>query len=283
MEGRCPQLAIPVAPLDNMRVLKGWTITMAAASLLAASAGGEEPSRRSFGQQFEQAVQLLGEFKDEDAAAALRALLRQHPPDEIGAKAHLYLAIIWMNVDDARDAKHEMQLALALNGLIELPKGVSPKARILFTQAQRAAEQGQGLPQPAERPKPAAVSQPAPAALASAPTAAPIAAPPTAPPEAPVETWTEREKPSGSSHALGITLGSVGIVAGVVAIVAAVEVSQFQSTSSQVEANLLSGAPDGQSFQALSSQQQAAVTWRAVGFTCAGVAVAALTAAVFTW
>ncbi len=264
---------------DNVVVFKGWLLC-AIVLVLASRAGSQEPAGKNFEKELDRAVQLLGEFKDEEAAAVLRGLLSKHPPDELAAKAHVYLAITWMNVDDVKDAKHEMQLALSLNGLIELPKGVSPKARILFAQAQREAEQGQGLPPPVEHPKPAAVVARPPA---TAPVLAPVPLVPAEPSAAMVDAYGEKEKPPGSSHTLGIVLGAVGVAVGIVAIVGAVEVAQFQSASSQVESNLLSEAPAGQTYQNLVSQQQSALTWRAVGFTCAGVAVAARKAAGLTW
>lgn len=148
------------------------------------------------------AVQLFESFKDERAAAALRALLSQSPPASIAATAHIYLALIALNAGDAEAAKGEFAKAVRTDVLVELPPDQSPKARFAFGQVRSdLVNSVEGGLRSSVRP--AAEAVPA------------VPTPFTAAPEAAV---TESE-PKGHIRAGAWWLGGAGLAVGIVGTV----------------------------------------------------------------
>jgi tetratricopeptide (TPR) repeat protein len=137
----------------------------------------------------------------------------------------------------------------------------------------------------ARAPRPPVATAPAPPAAATPPPPVP-APPPAVEPAPPVpESVLAAEAPKpGSSHALAWTFVGVGAVAATLATIAAIEVGQYQSTSSGLAAS--EGSQAGlltPSFGNLSSQESTALTWRTVGFVALGVACASVPAVFLTW
>jgi hypothetical protein len=87
----------------------------------------------------DRGVQLFNDFEDAKAEVALRAFVASAPPPVAAqlAKAHLYLGLIAFQALDADRARTEFSAAVKQAPAIELPFGVSPKARLLFEQVQR--------------------------------------------------------------------------------------------------------------------------------------------------
>ncbi len=164
--------------------------------------------------------------------------------------------------------------------------------------AQTAAAQTprpQVTPPPRPAPPPAAVAPAAPLVPASTqpvpakpPNAAPAAAPSQAAPasEAPAGAWADDAPKPGKSHALAWTFLAIGIAAAAVAVVGAVDVAQYQSTSSNVAAAAATTGNVGASFPSytnLVGQESTAMTFRAVGFVALGVACASIPAVILAW
>ncbi len=109
-----------------------------------------------------------------------------------------------------------------------------------------------------------------------------VSVPPAATGLAPVgtatATSTAEDKPR-RSHALSITLGSIGVVAGGLAIVGAAEVGGFQSTRNEIQ----SGKGYTGTFADANNQANQANIWGISAIVLAVVAAAGLTAAVVTW
>jgi hypothetical protein len=120
-------------------------------------------------QELARAIQLFESFQDTEAAKALTDLLHRPAPASIAARAHLYLALIRLNAIDPEGARGEMEKALATDVMVDLPRGQSPKAQMLFAQARREIIAG-GAETPPVGP---AVTSPAPAPAASAETNGP--------------------------------------------------------------------------------------------------------------
>ncbi len=127
---------------------------MTLALLLVVLTGGPTaaPAPRASPQAvLQDAVTLFQNFEDQQAAVALRALLRRSPPKSVAARAHIYLALIALNASDADAAQAEFEKAVRTDVLIDLPAGQSPKAQILFAEARRQVAAAP-LPTPEEAP-----------------------------------------------------------------------------------------------------------------------------------
>ncbi len=149
-----------------------------AAVVLATAATGS--ARETPRQQLTRAIQLFENFEDDAAAFTLRNLLRRPAPASIAAKAHIYLALILLNKADPENAKAEMQRAVSIDVMVDLPLGQSPKAQVLFAQARRELTVVGAAPQAAAPPV-AAVPAPPAAAAPAAVVAQESAAPPPSP------------------------------------------------------------------------------------------------------
>jgi hypothetical protein len=91
------------------------------------------------GADLERGIQLFNNFEDAKAEAVLRAFAATSPPpsaEQLG-KAHLYLGLIAFQALDSDKARAEFAFAVRVAPAIEVPYGVSPKARLLFEQVQR--------------------------------------------------------------------------------------------------------------------------------------------------
>ncbi len=208
-----------------------------------------------------EAIRLFESFKDDKAAAALQALLKQSPPDSIAAKAHVYLALIALNAADAEGAKAEFATALRTDVLVDLPPGQSPKARLAFGQVRSSlVAQGEAATTP---PPPQPPTQPAPAA-ATAPNGA---------------TTVELETAGPSrSHLAAYILGGATLVLTGVAIYGGVEVLNFNST---VNAGNSAAAGTKPTY---SNDARGPASFWAVGWpVAAGLAAAGVVGTVLTW
>jgi hypothetical protein len=106
------------------------------------------------GSDLDRGIQLFADFEDAKAEAVLRAYLKTSPPAAEAAKTHLYLGLIAFNALDSDKARREFAEAIRTTPSIELPYGVSPKARLLFDQVQRETiEQEARTKVPAGRPR----------------------------------------------------------------------------------------------------------------------------------
>jgi hypothetical protein len=242
--------------------------TLLVATLLAipSVASARETPR----EELARAIQLFENFQDDAAAFALHDLLHHAAPAAIAAKAHIYLALILLNSADAAGAKAEMQKAVSIDVMADLPLGQSPKAQVLFAQARRELTTvGAAPPGSAPVGPPTAVSPeqgmegmlPVEGAPAAAVTAAPAS-------EAP------------RSHALRWTFMGVGIAAAAVAVVGAVEVVDYTNLDGQLQKQQI---PAGLTYQSAKSQQSAAGTWGTVGLVLGGVAVACVVGMAIAW
>jgi len=129
------------------------------------------------------------------------------------------------------------------------------------------------------RAKPPPRSPAPPVAKAPPPTAGPAVPPPIPP-----NVWAEDLPRPHRSHAAAWTFVGVGAAAAIVAVVGAVEVSQYESTASDVgneQANRQN--PVTPSYSSVASLESQALTWRAVGFVALGVAIASIPAVILAW
>lgn len=134
------------------------------------------PTARAAPPSLAHAVAAFNNFQDAKAAAELKALIRFRPATEDAAKAHLYLGLIALNALDSNAARTEFKAALAIEPTLEVPYEASPKARLVFNQAQKefTEESGRAAAPPAQpaRPGPTVplvVESPPPAQAAPAP------------------------------------------------------------------------------------------------------------------
>ncbi|HUB06165.1 MAG TPA: hypothetical protein VMB50_04150 [Myxococcales bacterium] len=181
------------------------------AAVLAALILGQAAAKPSLGR----AVAYFNDFDDAHCQAELTALLRHPQPRLVAAKAHLYLALIAMNRADPDGALAEFKKALLIDPAIDVGLEASPKARLAFQEARHELE-GQlagsdvgvarNPPGPTEGAPAAAVSEAAPSPR------------------------------HGRSHALGITLVSIGAAAAAVAIYGGVALLQYDSYVNGVNA-----------------------------------------------
>ncbi|HUB07446.1 MAG TPA: hypothetical protein VMB50_10605 [Myxococcales bacterium] len=83
------------------------------------------------------AIAAFNNFQDDEAAVELERIVRFNPTSEDAAKAHLYLGLIALNALDSKRARKEFEAALAIEPTLEVPYEASPKARVVFDQAQK--------------------------------------------------------------------------------------------------------------------------------------------------
>jgi tetratricopeptide (TPR) repeat protein len=147
---------------------------------------------------------------------------------------------------------------------------------------------------PAKLPAQAAPT-PAPVAHAPAPAAPALSAAGGLGPAAPApaktdllaDAWGEEAPKPSKPHALAWIFVATGIAAAVVATIGAVDVAQYQSTSSNIAAAEGTtgklAPPNFPTYSNLVSQESQAMTWRAIGFVALGVACASIPAVILAW
>jgi hypothetical protein len=143
-------------------------------------------------------------------------------------RCHLYLGIIALNTLNAVEARAEFQKAISIDPTAELPVSASPKARLVYGEAQKELAQSSQLPTPTGEPAPSSVlvvpTEPKePAPDAALPTAAEVSAP---------------LEPKPASHLPAYVVGGVGVAALAGGIIFGVEAnstaSQAQSSTSAI-------------------------------------------------
>lgn len=245
-----------------------------------------------------KAVALYNDLNDAAAAKELQALLRTELTDDVAGKAHVYLGLIAFNALHTTEARDQFKRALTLDPTLDLPVGVSPKARLAFAEARhqlqlemaKPVERAAGpppapAPAPTQSPKMTASPEPPPPQNpnpSASPPAELVLIPPPAPPapsdEPLVEEHVKPEPSPTKSHALAITLGSLGLIAGGIAIVGAVEVANYNNTLADARRN-----PGKYTGNQIASQQNGAQVWQISAITLAVVAGLGLGGAVLAW
>ncbi len=116
------------------------------------------------------AIHAFNDFQDAQATAELERLILAQPDGREAARAHLYLGLIAVNALDSARARAEFRAALAIEPTLEPPYEASPKARVVFEQAQKEFMQSGAPAAPGRAPAlaPAAV----PVVVENAPAAA---------------------------------------------------------------------------------------------------------------
>ncbi len=201
------------------------------------------------------AVELFESFEDERAKVEFLALLGRSPPDEVAAKAHIYLGLIAFNAFQTSEAKAEFRLALEANFAEDLPQNESPKARGAFQQVRRALTAELDTPKSAQP-----VARRAPAAATSGEAAA-------------VE-----ESPQPRSHVAAYVLGSVTLLLAATAVYGGVEVVNYGS----MIGSEAPGRPVYTYDQIVSARNQAGF-WSVGWPVAAGLALAGAIGAGLTW
>ena len=128
------------------RSLARSSVVLAASALLLAAPARAQPAQARAATQLHDAIQLFNNLEDERAATLLRELLRHAPKAQLAGRAHLYLGLVALNVLDVEGARAEFKRAMAIDPTIELPLDASPKARVVFSQAQGDTGQGSAGP-----------------------------------------------------------------------------------------------------------------------------------------
>lgn len=227
--------------------------------VLAAALGATRPALAAEPDALAQGIAFFQNFDDEHAAQTFRKLLLEKPARGVAAKAHLYLGLIAFNANAPDAADAEFKLALRANPAIELPPQVSPKARLLWSEARNEVTREVEQPEaPARGPAPSA-SPPAPAA---ATTAAETSAAPA---------------PSHPRTA-AIVLGVSGLVLGAVAVYGGVQVLDYQQLVSQANAT-----PRSVAGSQLVSAHGPAAFWADAWIPLAVAGGACLVGTAFTW
>ncbi|HUB09346.1 MAG TPA: hypothetical protein VMB50_20245 [Myxococcales bacterium] len=218
--------------------------TLTALALMLAA-----PTSESAAKLVDEGVAFYRNFQDTRAEAKLRAALLVEPPAQLLAQAHLYLGLIAFNALKPVEARSEFELAIADDSTIELPIQASPKARIAFAEARAdlANQLARVVPAPA---LPVALTDP----------------------------YAEVAKPTPRSHALGWTLGALGVAAAIVAVVGAMEVVSYDSFVGSVNA-----APGSVTASAAASARASAQGWQVAAPICGAFAVAGVVTAAVTW
>jgi hypothetical protein len=234
--------------------------------LLIALSGNPTPAATSPQAALRDAIHLFESFKDDKAAAALRALLAHSPPASVAAKAHIYLALIALNAANSEGARTEFASALQADFLVDLPPGQSPKARLAFGQVRSALmAQDEAGPTSPKSPKPADNT----ALMPAFDTVPPAATAPAA--------EVERTSPS-HSHVASYVLGAATLVLAGVAIYGGVEVLDFNST-----VNAGNSAAAG-SKPTYSNDARGTASFWAIGWpVAAGLAAAGVVGTVLAW
>jgi hypothetical protein len=144
------------------------------------------------------AIAYFNNFEDAKAKATLEQLLLMHPGSLDSAKAHVYLGLIAVNALDSNLARAEFLKALAIEPTVEVPFEASPKARLVFEQAQKQFSK--------ESNQAAAANQPIRLQTQQVPLVVdngPI----------PGGTVTQKVEPSSPSHAPAYVVGAIGLAA----------------------------------------------------------------------
>jgi hypothetical protein len=202
---------------------------------------------------------MVARLEDSRAKVLLEELLRHSPPASIAVQCHLYLGIIALNTLDPAEAKAEFKRAIAVDPTAELPVTASPKARLVYGEAQKELSQTEQLPNP-----PAGEAAPASAAAATEPTtpAPEAAAPAPAGVSAPIE-------PKSANHIPAYAVGGVAVAALAGGIIFGVEANV---TTTQ--------AQDSTSAVGLEAKGVQVGTFGLIADVCYGVSLAAAVTAV---
>jgi hypothetical protein len=84
-----------------------------------------------------RAIAYFNNFQDAKAKVTLEQVLAANLAGLNAAKAHVYLGLIAVNALDSKRARAEFMKALTIEPTVEVPYEASPKARLVFDQAQR--------------------------------------------------------------------------------------------------------------------------------------------------
>ncbi len=98
------------------------------------------------------AIAAFNDFDDAKAKATLDRVIAASPTGLDAAKAHVYLGLIAVNALDSNRARAEFVRALAIEPTVEVPYEASPKARLVFEQAQKQFSRESSQPVDAAHP-----------------------------------------------------------------------------------------------------------------------------------
>ncbi len=203
--------------------------------------------------QLDSGIRAMNDFDDALAHRIFTRLLAGGPPVAIAAKAHLYLGILDFNGLDTARAREEFKRAVEIDPAVEPPITMGPKARLAFDEARRTISSEYATPEtrePAARAPPGAVAP---------------------------EASTAAE--GGKSHALGWTLGAGGVVLGAIAVFGLVQIVNYDSLASQVNAGAKKAYSSTEVAPALANAQ----SWQPWSIALGIAGVAAVTTAAFVW
>ncbi len=180
-------------------------------------------------------IEAFRNFDDTAASGIFHGLLRSRPQPADASRAHMYLGLIAMNEAKPWEAKDEFLQALRIDATLELPLDSSPKARVVFGQAQQQISKE---------------------SLQPAPTA-PLRTESQAPQPVLVES-----APSGSSRAPAWVLGGVAVAALATGTIFGVLASNTLSSATQA---LDVGTSQSLAHQSGTDAWVADVSWAAGG------------------
>ncbi|MHB8419183.1 MAG: hypothetical protein ACYDCL_13995 [Myxococcales bacterium] len=199
-----------------------------------------------------RAIHLVARLEDERARVLLQKVLGRSPPAPIAAQCHLYLGIISLNALDTEGARAEFKKAIATDATVELPLSASPKARLVFGEAQGELAQASQLP-----------AAPAPAPPPQPPSVLVLPANPPGATAAP-GVGTALPQPKATSHAPAYVVGALGLAALGGGIALGLEAS---STLAAAKANPVAAQAEAQGAQV--------GTFGLIADVCYGAALAA--------
>jgi hypothetical protein len=185
-----------------------------------------------------KAIHLVARLEDERAKALLQKILRRSPRATVAAQCHLYLGIIALNALDTDSARAEFKKAIATDATVELPISASPKARLVFGEAQGELAQSSQLPAAPAPAQPPSVLVVPPAPTEPPPPAA--AAPPASP------QISAQVEPAPANHLPAYVVGGVALAALAGGIVSGVEAN---ATLSSAKANPVAAEAEAQGAQ----------------------------------
>ncbi len=171
-----------------------------------------------------KAIRFVARLEDDRAKTLLDELLRHAPPAAIAVRCHVYLGIIALNKLNASEARAEFKKAITIDPTAELPVTASPKARLVYGEAQKQLADASQLPTAPEGEQ---------AAPSTAPPSEPTQASSDAAPPAPAEVSAQPAlKPA--NHVPAYVVGGVGVAALAGGIIFGVEAN---TTNSQAQAS----------------------------------------------
>jgi hypothetical protein len=169
--------------------------------LLVGQSAAVEPRALRHGRE------LFDQLRFDEAATALRGVLRTHPAPAIAAKARLFLGLIDLNLADEVRGREELRRALELDPACALPAGLSPKIQEIFESIRKEVA-----------PPPAAATQAPPTVMVPGPIPPPSSEAATTPALPSAEAQAEATPSHWPAYAVGggaVALLGVGIVLGV--------------------------------------------------------------------